>query len=79
MKYLAPSVENIFLGLRPLKIFLPLVQYIPIFHAEGVYIYYYGQFICLSVKDILQIVSVNISHCDSVGCFQNEFVKISDL
>ena len=36
VRYIEPSVENIFLGLRPLKIFLPWVQYnIPIFHAEG--------------------------------------------
>ena len=33
--YIVPSVENIFLGLRLREIFLPWVQYIPIFHAEG--------------------------------------------
>ena len=33
--YIAPSVEYISLGLRAREIFLPWVQYIPIFHAEG--------------------------------------------
>ena len=32
---IVPKVENIFLGLQPREIFLPWVQYIPIFHSEG--------------------------------------------
>ena len=36
---IAPLVVNIYLGLRPREIFLPWVQYLSIFHAEGWIIY----------------------------------------
>ena len=43
---IAPLVVNIYLGLRPWEIFLPWVQYLSIFHAEGwniynIYLYIY--------------------------------------
>ena len=36
---IAPLVVNIYLGLWPREIFLPSVQYLSIFHAEGWNIY----------------------------------------
>ena len=52
---IAPLVMNIYLGLRPREIFLPWVQYLSIFHAEGWNIYHMYMRFAFSIELLLRV------------------------
>ena len=74
--YIAPSVENISLGLRTREIFLPWVQYVPIFHAEGLNIIIYIH--CYKAQSYSDHALVFISGMYFFVCVCGIFVNSSD-